>query len=171
MSESKGRMTLLGLSLFAACTFAPLAHSAQNTGPMPLAGTWSLVAADVKHPDGSEAHDYGSNPEGSLMIDKKGRYSLQIFKTERSTFPTADKAKGSPDDYKSAVMGASTHYGTISVDQKDMTLTFHIQDSAFPNWKDKAQQRKFSLVGSQLSYFGVARPNGDVPISVWQRVQ
>lgn len=167
----KGRSVLVLLSVFATATFASLANSAQYTTSIPLAGTWSLVAADVKHPDGTQAQDYGASPEGSLMIDRQGRYSLQIFKAERSIFPTADKGKGRPDDYKSAVMGASTHYGIISVDQKDMTLTFHIKDSAFPNWKDESQRRQYSLVGSQLSYFGVARPNGDVPISVWRRIQ
>ena len=104
------------------------------------------------------------------MVDNRGRYSIQIFKAGREIFPAADKGKGSAIDYRSAVMGSSTHYGTISIDQKDMTLTFHIVDSSFPGWKGESQKRKFALTGSELSYFGVPRPNGDVPISVWKRI-
>jgi hypothetical protein len=165
------RSTLLRFSLSGIVAFSPLAHSAQSETPVQLAGTWTLVAADVKHPDGSQAHDYGADPEGSLMIDDAGRYSLQIFKSERTSFANADKGNGTTADYKTAVMGSSTHYGTISVDPADMTLTFHIQDSSFPNWKGESQKRKFTLTGSELSYFGVPRPNGDVPISIWKRIQ
>jgi len=169
MMKRKVPAIFLALSFLAASVFTPLAHSAQAAAPISLAGTWSLVAADVKHPDGSQTHDYGASPEGSLMVDNEGRYSLQIFKKERTIFPTADKGNAAAGDYKSAVMGSSTHYGTVSVDQNDMTITFQILDSSFPNWKGQAQKRKFTLAGSQLSYFGIPRPNGDVPISVWQR--
>jgi hypothetical protein len=171
MMKRKVRAMLLPLLLCAASAFAPLAHGAQSAASVSLAGTWTLVAADVKHADGSQTHDYGANPEGSLMVDDDGRYALQIFKAERTTFPMADKSKGTASDYQSAVMGSSTHYGTISVDQNDMTLTFHIQDSSFPDWKGQSQKRRFTLTGSELSYFGVPRPNGDVPISVWKRLQ
>lgn len=162
---------LLPLSFAMACACAPFAHGATVAASTSLAGTWSLVAADVKHPDGSQGRDYGASPEGSLMVDDEGRYALQIFKAERTAFADDDKSRGTPSDYKSAVMGSSTHYGTITVDRNDMTLTFHIIDSSFPNWKGQAQKRKFTLTGSELSYFGVPRPNGDVPISVWKRVR
>jgi hypothetical protein len=171
MTTSKTRPILLvaALSFFGALSSS--AHAVETDHSSPLAGTWNLVAADVKHPDGSEAHDYGASPEGTLMIDRAGRYSLQIFKSERTVFPAADKGKGEASDYRAAVMGSSTHYGTIQVNQSNMTITFHIQDSSFPNWKGETQKRKFTLSGEELSYFGVARPNGDIPISVWRRVE
>ncbi|HZZ10510.1 MAG TPA: lipocalin-like domain-containing protein [Paraburkholderia sp.] len=91
--------------------------------------------------------------------------------TERTPFPSADKGSGTASDYRTAVMGSSTHYGTISVDAREMTLTFHIQDSSFPNWKGESQKRQSTVTDSALSYFGVPRSNGDVPLSVWKRVQ
>jgi hypothetical protein len=45
-----------------------------------LAGTWTLVAADVLHADGTRGPDYGAAPKGLLLIDAQGHYSLQIFK-------------------------------------------------------------------------------------------
>jgi Lipocalin-like domain len=171
MMTTRLRATLLRLALTGMLAVSSLAQSGQPDTAVNLAGTWTLVAADVKHPDGSRAHDYGEHPEGSLMIDGGGRYSLQIFKSERTTFPAEDKGNGASSDYRTAVMGSSTHYGTVIVDPNDMTLTFRIQDSSFPNWKGESQKRKFTLIDSTLSYFGLPRANGDVPISVWKRIQ
>ncbi|WP_051126102.1 lipocalin-like domain-containing protein [Pandoraea sp. SD6-2] len=135
-----------------------------------LVGTWTLLAADVQHPDGSRDRDYGAAPTGLLFIDAQGHYSLQIFKTERPQFASGDKGAGTAAEYKAAVMGSSTHFGTISVDPVGGTLTFHVQKASFPNWEGEQQKRSYELKGGELSYRVVPRPNGDVPISVWRRL-
>jgi hypothetical protein len=73
-----------------------------------LAGTWTLVAADVLHPDGTRGRDYGAAPKGLLLIDAQGHYSLQIFKAERLRFASGDKQTGTPAEYQAAVLGSST---------------------------------------------------------------
>src|SRR5512134_1118048 len=88
------------------------------TRVFPLQGTWTLVAADKVLPDGETTRDYGENPKGRLVIDAKGRYSLQIFKSERLHFASDSKADGSVDELRSAVMGSSTHYGTMTIDER-----------------------------------------------------
>jgi hypothetical protein len=148
-----------------------VASAANITAVTSLAGTWKLLAADVQHRDGSRTSDYGAAPEGLLVIDAQGHYSLQIFKSERPRFASADKQAGTPAEYRAAVMGSSTHFGTVSVGQDGSTLTFHIERASFPNWEGADQQRRFELKDDQLSYRVVPRPNGDVPISVWQRLK
>lgn len=137
----------------------------------PLAGTWTLQAADVIHPDGSRASDYGANPKGLLMIDGQGRYSLQIFRNDRPRFADPAKAKGTAQEYRAAVMGSSTHYGTLAVESGKHQLVFHIEGASFPNWEGQTQTRSFELKGDVLSYRVPPRPNGDVPISVWRRIE
>lgn len=139
------------------------------SGRFSLAGTWTLQAADVIHADGSRASDYGANPKGLLMIDGQGRYSLQIFRSDRPRFAGA-KADGTAAEYHAAVMGSSTHYGTIRIDAKQHQLVFHIDGASFPNREGQTQTRSFELKGDALSYRVPPRPNGDVPISVWRRV-
>lgn len=134
-----------------------------------LTGTWTLTAADDLHPDGSRTHGYGEAPKGRLIIDAAGRYSLQIFKSERARFASADKKKGTPAEFEGAVLGSSTHFGTVSVAAD--VLTFRIEAASFPNWEGTEQKRRYALKDDELSYQVPAAPDGTVPISVWKRVK
>lgn len=138
--------------------------------PVSLAGAWTLTAADVVHADGSRTTDFGSAPKGLLLIDRNGRYSLQIFSAQRPRFHAGDKAKGSEEEYKAAVLGSSTHYGMLSVDSAHGELVFRIEGASFPNWEGQQQRRQYELHGDSLSYRVPPRPNGDVPVSVWRRI-
>jgi Lipocalin-like domain len=134
-----------------------------------LEGCWGLVAADKQLPDGRVVHDYGERPQGRLLVDARGRYSLQIFSPERPGFAAGDKAKGTEAEMRAAVMGSSTHYGAVRIDWKASTLTFVIADASFPNWRGETQTRSFVLEGDLLTYRVPPRPDGSVPISVWRR--
>ncbi|QDH71475.1 lipocalin-like domain-containing protein [Marilutibacter alkalisoli] len=136
----------------------------------PLHGTWTLVAADKILPGGALARDYGEQPRGRLIVDTQGRYSLQILKSERLRFAADSKADGSTDEFKSAVMGSSTHYGTVTIDEKAGRLVFSIEGSSFPNWEGTVQRRQYKLEGRELSYQVPPRADGSIPISVWRRL-
>jgi hypothetical protein len=158
-----------------ACLLPALAWSsgtraADTQSDISLTGTWTLMAADVLHPDGSRSHDYGDAPKGLLLIDRAGRYSLQLYRAERPRFANPDKAKASAQEYRAAVMGASTHYGTLAVESGKHQLVFHIEGASFPNWEGQEQRRAFELRGDTLSYRVPPRPDGNVPISVWRRI-
>jgi len=139
--------------------------------PAWLVGTWTLAAADVVHPDGRRERDYGSAPIGLFMVDAQGHYSLQIVRRDRPRFASGDKAKGTPGEYSAAVIGTSTHFGTVSVDPAAHVLTFRIEAASFPNEDGTVQKRAYELTGDVLSYKVAPRPNGDVPISTWRRVR
>jgi hypothetical protein len=157
------------------CHLSSVAFAAEPASPSTgavLAGTWTLVAADVIRADGKQERDYGAAPTGIMMIDREGRYSLQIYKAERPRFAAGDKAAGTDAEFKAAVLGSSTHFGSLSLDQAAGTLTFKIDSASYPNWEGGAlQTRRYELKGEELSYRVPPRPNGDVPISVWQRIK
>lgn len=140
------------------------------TREFPLQGTWTLVAADKVLPDGETTRDYGENPKGRLVVDAKGRYSLQIFKSERLHFASDSKADGSVDELRSAVMGSSTHYGTMTIDERARMLVFSIEGSSFPNWEGTTQRRQYKLDGTELRYKVPPRADGSIPVSVWRRL-
>jgi hypothetical protein len=170
MATPPARFRRFALAWLCAClawASGALAHTADR---FPLAGTWTLVAADVIHPDGSRTRDFGADPKGSLLIGQDGRYSLQIFRAERPRFAAGDKAKGTADEYKAAVTGSSTHFGQLAIDPARHLLTFRIEGASFPNWEGQRQSRQFELKGDVLSYRVPPRPDGNVPVSVWRRI-
>lgn len=142
---------------------------AQNHTAADLAGSWTLGAADLLKKDGSVVRDYGEAPKGRLIIDVAGRYSLQIFKSERERFATADKQAGTDAQFKSAVVGSSTHYGQIRFE--DGKLIFQIEGASFPNWEGSTQQRSYELSGDELRYRVPPRPDGNIPVSIWRRLR
>jgi len=126
---------VIGMLCLIGALSSSIARADVSAAVATLAGTWALVAADVLHADGTRARDYGAAPKGLLLIDAQGRYALQIFKAERPRFASGDKLTGTPAEYEAAVLGSSTHFGTISVDPVDGTLTFQIENASFPNWE------------------------------------
>ena len=146
------------------------ARDAQPEPVFPLQGTWTLIAADKILPDGKRARDYGESPKGRLIVDAKGRYSLQIFNSERPLFVSDNKPDASVDELKSAVMGSSTHYGTMAIDERAAVLVFSIEGSSFPNWEGTTQRRQYTLEGAELQYQVPARADGSIPVSVWRRL-
>jgi hypothetical protein len=87
------------LSLVCAVVAVPALAQSRN-----LVGTWRLVAADKILPDGKQVSDYGPNPEGIAIFTADGHYVVEIFKGERMKFASGDRSKGTPDEYKDAVM-------------------------------------------------------------------
>jgi Lipocalin-like domain len=170
-----GRMNHLSSRIVVNFALAAMTTAAAAQGPSPsapsLAGTWSLVAADDLRPDGTRHPAYGASPRGLLVLTPDGRYSLQLFRSDRPRFASGDKKKGTTAEYEAAVLGMSSHVGRYAVDAATRTLTFRIELASFPNWEGTEQKRPFDLSGDELSYRVVATPDGTIPISVWRRVR
>jgi len=149
-----------------------IAACAPTRQEVSLIGTWQLVAANDRHPDGTELPAYGDRPRGILIVDPAGRYSLQIFRADRGRFAANAKSAGTPEEYRATVLGESTHFGTCSMNPASHTLEFRIDTASYPNWNGTVQTRPFTLVGSELRYEvpATAANSGNTPISVWRRV-
>ena len=102
------------------------------------------------------------------MVDAAGRYSVQIYQSERPRFASGKKDAGTAGEYQAAILGCSTHFGTIAVDGQVMTV--RLERSSFPNQEGTEQRRTFELRGDELSYRVPPRPDGAVPVSVWRRL-
>lgn len=137
-----------------------------------LQGTWVMEAAYEVSADGTRATNFGEHPKGLFIVDAQGRYSLQIFRENRAPFASGDKTKGTPDEYRQAVLGSSTHFGTVSIDRAKHQLVFDLEAASFPNWDGKRQVRDYTFKNGVLSYAvpATAYGGGTVAYSVWRRV-
>ncbi len=155
---------LLGLACAALATPAfAQSHS--------LVGTWNLVAADKILPDGKQVPDYGSNPHGIAIFTLDGHYVVEIFKDERLKFASGDRSKGTPEEYKDAVMTTSCHFGTYEVDPTGKMITLHIAHASYPNWDMTSRVGPFMINGDTLSWRVPPRPDGSIPVSVFKRLE
>jgi len=152
-----------------------MTSSAQHTSLVStsLQGTWVMASAYEILADGTRTTNYGEHPNGLLMIDKDGRYSLQIFRANRPKFSSGDKTRGTPEEYRQSVLGASTHTGRVQIDALKGKLIFTIDAASYPNWEGTQQIRDYTFKDGTLTYFvpASASGNGTIAYSIWQRAQ
>ena len=136
-----------------------------------LQGSWVMVAAYEIHADGTRTTNYGEHPDGLFMVDAAGRYSMQIFKVGRPAFASGDKARGTPEEYRAALVGISTHIGKVTIDPVHHQLVFDVESASFPNWEAKSQVRDYTYKDGVLSYAvpASASGSGTTAYSVWRR--
>lgn len=156
---------------FCAALLAAGAAASPSSDAFTLQGTWTMTAAYEIHPDGTHTTNYGEHPNGLLLVDADGRYSLQIFRPGRAKFASGDKTRGSAEEYREALLSSSTHYGHVSVDTAAHRLVFRIEASSFPNWENTQQVREYTFENGVLTYSvpASASGNGTVAYSVWKR--
>jgi Lipocalin-like domain len=135
-----------------------------------LVGSWRLTAADKILPGGSRVADYGTDPRGIAIFTADGHYVIEIFRSDRLKFASGDRAKGTPEEYKDALLSASCHFGTYSVDTAKGTITFRTERASFPNWDETTRITSFTLEGDKLTWQSPPRPDGVVPVSIVSRI-
>ena len=144
--------------------------------------------------------DFGAGPRGIAVFTADGHYVIEIFRSEHTKFGSGDRAKGSPEEYKDAVLSASCHFGTYTVDESKVTLedydgilsadayyailsvdgdiideekgtiTFHTERASYPNWDETTRVANFTLEGDKLTWQSPPRPDGVIPVSVFSRM-
>ncbi len=155
-------VALLGIALFVAPASAQTAKD--------LVGAWTLVSDENVRPDGSRVQAMGPNPQGFLIFDADGRYSLQLLRPGRPKFASNNRMEGTSEENKAAVQGANPHWGTYSVNEADKTIVFKIEHAFFPNWEGTEQKRPFTITGDLLKYTATASTGGIAEL-VWRRAK
>jgi len=158
-----------------------------------LLGSWRLTAADKILPGGSQVADYGADPRGIAIFTADGHYVIEIFRSEHLKFASGDRTKGTPEEYKDAVMSASCHFGTYTVDEPKVTqedykdailfsddgyiideakgtITFHSERASYPNWDETIRVTNFTLEGDKLTWQSPPRPDGSIPVTIFSRM-
>ncbi len=114
-----------------------------------LVGAWAIVSSTTKLPDGSLA--WGSNPKGLYIFTETGHYSSHLLRSDRPKFASNNRATGTPDENKAAVLGNSSNYGTYTVNEADKTFTIRFEGSSYPNLEGVVQVRPFTISGDELT--------------------
>ena len=135
-----------------------------------LVGTWTYVSSTAKLPDGSPL--WGPNPRSLLIFTDNGRFSWQVFRSDRPHVGSNDRRSATSDENKGIMQGSLAYFGTYSVNEADKTLMSRIEGATFPNSEGEEQKRIITrLTADELRY---ANPETTLGASVeaeWRRVR
>jgi hypothetical protein len=132
-------------SLFAALASAAAAI-AQTPGSSlkdQLVGHWQLVSVSINN-----TTPYGANPQGSMMLDAGGHYSVIVI------------SDGGAKNI--------SYFGSYTVDDAAKTMIMHIDGSTHTSTDGRDQKRFVTLSGDQLIQDTLAGRRGSVRLT-WKR--
>ena len=160
-------VALVGLAISVAVpTFAQQAND--------IVGTWTLVSITLEK-DGKKTDFYGPNPQGQLIYDATGHFSVIITRSDLPKFASDNRVAGTPEENKAIVQGSLASFGTYSVNETDKTYTQHVESCTFPNWNGTDQKYSFDISGDELNIQVVSGPLTNIGTGtayvVWKRAK
>jgi hypothetical protein len=134
-----------------------------------LVGTWANVSNVSVRPDGSKADIFGPRGTGTAIFGSNGRFAIININPDTPKFASNNRAQGTPEENKAAVLGAIALYGTYSVANK--VIAFKVEGSSFPNWTGTEQKRTIkSFTKDQFTWTLPASIGGTAEVT-WKRMK
>ena len=162
-------LTLTTMSLLLLAVALPAGDAAGQTAKE-LVGSWTLVSVSVEQGE-KKVEPFGPNPNGSLMLDGSGRFSITVIRAGLPKFASNNRQAGTAEENKAAVQGSLAYFGTYSVSEADRMISMQIEGSTFPNWNGTEQKRLFTLAGDQLTLTNPTGSVGGTTQIVWRRAK
>lgn len=113
-----------------------------------LIGTWRLMLASTKLPDGSDV--WGSDPVGLLILTNNGHFSSQTMRSDRPSISSNSRVKGTQGENEAVVHGSIASFGTYTVNEVEKTITFRYLGSTFPNREKTEETWPLVINGNEL---------------------
>ena len=112
-----------------------------------LVGRWKLMSLEAVRPNGEVVREWGPNPTGYLSYDASGFVSVQFMRDPRAAKQSRELT---PDERGEAFESYYAYYGRFEVDDKEGSVTHHIQGSLRPYEVGTDLKRFFKLSGNRL---------------------
>jgi len=162
----KGKILLavMSLGLSFSLTNTAVAQTAKD-----LVGTWTMVSNINIRQDGSKADTFGPHGTGFAIFESDGRFALVNINPDTPKFSSNNRAQGTADENKGAVLGGLAFYGTYSVRNKILYL--RIEGSTYPNWTGTDQTRTIlSYAPNEFKWTLQASVGGTGEVT-WRRIK
>ena len=135
-----------------------------------LIGAWAYVSSTATLPDGSPL--WGTSPSGLMIFAEDGRFSWQIFRSDRPKLASKDRMQGTADENAAILQGSLAYFGTYSVDEADKTIITVVEGSTFPNSEGETLKRIITrLTDDMLVYENPSTTRGERIEAIWKRVR
>lgn len=129
-----------------------------------LDGNWTLVSYEREENGGRVTYPQGPNPIGRISYEPSRRMSAMMMRSRRtggaSIQSTEAIRSAEADELREMVGGFIAYYGTYEVDDREGTVSHHIQACLFPGWVGTVQKRRYELQGNRLVLTAVKEERG-----------
>jgi hypothetical protein len=119
-----------------------------------IVGTWTFVPANAP----GQPQDATT---GVLVFTSDGRFAQILVVAGVARAASASRVRG-PEDDKTMAKESVSLFGTYTVDDRTLTITYHVQASTIPNWDGTEQARPIELLTAGELRLGN-------PAGVWRR--
>jgi len=146
-----------------------------------LIGSWRLVSRQSRRGDGQLEPDPGLStvPLGVLIYDHSAHVAAQLSRRDRTIAmlaeecQTAATTKGTPDTAQT-VLGYDAYFGTFKINEREGTVTHHLEAALFPGDVGKDIERHFSISADQLTITFNTTTRDGVKVTrtlIWERMK
>jgi hypothetical protein len=115
-------------------------------------GSWTLISL-TSGEGANQTLPYGPNPNGTMMVDANGRFSITVVRSDLPKFASNNRMSGTPEENKAIVQGTIAYFGTYTIDEATHVLTVNVEGSSFPNFTGGTQTRILSFQDDEVTYF------------------
>jgi hypothetical protein len=105
-----------------------------------VAGVWNLIAGYLDN-HGTHINVLGPHPGGMLILTEDLHFTVIVHNPDIPKFSSGDRASGTPDEYKTAVMNSLGVYGTYTIDEHGDFVEQHVLGSTFQNMNGSSRGR------------------------------
>ncbi len=146
------------MSILLVFLLVPLCHA--ESLKKKIVGTWRLVGYDDPNPSDSRPV---RNPTGYIMYDASGHMAVQINRQfDRPKFKSGKATQGTPEETRAAFANYTAYFGTYTINEKEGTITHHLEGSLFPNEIGRDNVRYFDIKGNKVIYTVPAKKDGKI---------
>jgi hypothetical protein len=156
-----------------------LPYSPAGTLKQYFIGTWRLVSAVTKYPDG-KAEPYpsvGPDGMGYLMYDDTGHMCVQLMRKDRPNW--ADEGNPTAQEALSAILGFSAYCGSYEINEQEHLIIHHPETAWKPNRVGSPQRRpyqlsthdRFSFVAPGVKILRTGEEVSIINVITWDRVK
>jgi hypothetical protein len=150
---------------------APATHAATPAADTRISGAWRLVETRQRMVDGSSRPDpdLGAHPAGYMIYDPSGRMCTVFSDTDRPRWGSQGPTAG---DLRAMFDNTLVYCARYEEDDARGVLTFHLEVGNSPNTAGVSRERRFELVGDDLTLYPTPLPAGVAEWSIHlQRVR
>jgi Lipocalin-like domain len=134
-----------------------------------LIGTWTNVSNVNIRQDGSRVDVFGPKGTGLAIFESNGRFAIVNINPDTPKFQSNNRAQGTPDENKAAVLGGIALYGTYEVSEK--IINFKVEGSTYPNWTGTDQKRTVSKFATDEFTWTLPASIGGTAEVTWRRLK